>query len=79
MRRGISDSNGVRWFFPHDHAHIQTYNGVIADHQQTNPTFTAPDWVQLTDKQRTNIRKANEEHWAEMRAFGDAIRKGERP
>ena len=74
MRKGILLPNGVRWFFPEDWGHICAYRDVIAHQQWLRPEFTAPDWTELSEEQRTNIRQANEDHWKEMRDFGEKLR-----
>jgi hypothetical protein len=35
-----------------------------------------PPWEDLTEQQRENIRKANQEYWQEMQDFGESLRAG---
>lgn len=73
MNRGAS-IRGIRWFFPNDWHHIVGYRNAIAWHKQDHPDFVAPDWVELTDEQRANIRKANDQTHREMEEFADKLR-----
>jgi len=74
MNRGAF-VNGVKWFFPEDHAHIRAYKDAVDYQRWFYPTFTAPEWVDLSEEQRARIRAANEEHWKGMREFGEELRK----
>jgi len=64
----------IIWFYPEDWAHIDAYKRVVLHQKWLDPNFQVLDWVQLSDVQRANIRKANEEHWREMREFGERLR-----
>lgn len=67
--------DNITWYYPKDLAHIRAYRDVIADRQYFDPDFTAPDWTELTEKQKANIRITNQEHWDAMHEFGKSLGK----